>query len=188
MAAISGVNLAMLPEEETEFFAYLETTGDILACWMGDNPRDFQYEPQPPAPFLKKYLKKIVWYDQVRVYLGHEKDVLKPRIESRPQTIDGKRVLIPHINFYATPVLWYSRGVLSREKVLDRTNVHMYTSYFKGNTLVRKSPEFIAWGRKVLAWLRRRATDEVPIYRCNYSLQATAKAADAARQGRIKVT
>ena len=144
MAAISGVNLAMLPEEDAEFFEYLATTGEIWACWLGDNPKEFKYEPTTPAKFLKRYGKKIEAYGSVRLLLGKREDVLKPRISSCIVTIDGRKVRTPCIDYHASPLLWYSRGIINRENVLDRTNLSFHTAYVKGNAWVKKLPEFIA--------------------------------------------
>ena len=187
MAAISGINLAMLPEEDAEFFEYLATTGEIWACWLGDNPREFKYAPAPPARFLKKFGRKIEEYGSVRLLLGRREDVLKPRVASQTYTIAGKKVRQVGIDYHASPLLWYSRGIINAENVLDRTNLSFHTSYFKGNELVRKPPEFVAWGRKVTAWLRRRATDEVPIHVGTYSIKATSLAAAAVKKG-LKVS
>lgn len=187
MSAVSGINLAMLPEEDDEFLAYLASTGDIWACWLGDDPLAWEFEPASAADFLRRHSRSITEYNSLRLLLGQREDVQKPKSRLRVESIGGEEVRRHEIDYEASPLLWFSRGTIDRKKVMDRTNLCYHTSYLKKNDIVKKPPEFIAWGRKVTAWLRRRATDSVPILNCNYSIKATPLAAAAAKKG-LKVT
>ena len=78
MAAVSGVNIAMLPEEHAEFWEYLATTGDVWARALADGPHETKYAPAPPAQFCKRFANKLVHYGCVEFYLGVKEVVLRP--------------------------------------------------------------------------------------------------------------
>jgi hypothetical protein len=203
MAAVSGVNLAMLPEEHAEFWEYLATTGDIWACALGDHPRERQYEPAPAGEFVGRFASKIRQHDCVEVYLGHRAAVLKPRVchvtetmggreilLSKPGTyprvskiVGGKRVRRQHLDFPVSELIRYSYGVVNRHKVMSRTTASYYSSCLRGAVFERKPGEFLKWARKVMGWLRRRINAEVPVYRRNDTVPATALAAEAVGKG-----
>ncbi len=208
MSTCNGVNLAMLLEEQAEFWAFLETTGDIWACAPGDNPRDFQREPLPVAKFLKRHAKKLRAYGEVGVLIGHREQVLKPRVETITEhvgwtaepvfqngkvvpyvtkMVGGKRVRRTRINFDASQLMSYGYGVPDKSRILNRTNVSYHFGHFRGNEWVKKPEEFLKWAKKVLAWLRRRSTDKVPVHQANYEISATALTAAAVRKGLMKV-
>ena len=177
----------MLPEEGAEFLAYLIATGDIWGCWLGDNPRLFKFVPAPAADFIKQHARSITEYNSQRFLLGKREDVLRPKVSSYKEIGEGEEIRRYGIDYQTSPLLWYSRGVIDRKGVMDRTCLSFHTSFVRKNAWVKKPSEFIAWGRKVTSWLRRRATDSVPIFDCNYSIKATRLAAEAVRKG-LKVT
>ncbi len=72
---------------------------------------------------------------------------------------------------------------MNGEGILNRTSVFYYASFLKGDIWIKKSPEWIKWARKVVGWFKRRATEEVPVYRCNYSIPATPLVRDAVATG-----
>jgi hypothetical protein len=203
MAAVSGVNLAMLPEEHAAFWEFLASTGDIWACALGDHPRERQHEPAPAGEFVRRFAKKIRHYDCVEVYLGHRAAVLKPRVCYVTETVGGREVLLskpgmyprvskivggkrvrrPHLDFPASELIRYSYGVVNRHQVMNRTTASYYPSYLSGEVFERKPDEFLKWARKVIGWLRRRISAEVPVYRCHDTVPATALAAEAVGKG-----
>jgi hypothetical protein len=187
MSTVHGINVAMMLDEQPEFWAFLETTGDIWACALGDNPRAFEREPQPVAKFLKKHAKGLRRYGQVEVLIGHREHVLKPRVETRTEQVGGKRVRYPTINLEASQLLWYSYGVPDKSGILNRTGVSYHFGHFRGQQWVKQPEEFLKWAKKVLAWLRKRIADQVPVHRCNYEISATALTAAAVHDGRIHV-
>ena len=206
MSAVAGVNVAMLPEEQPEFWSYLETTGDIWACALGDNPRDFKYPPLPVAKFLKRYAKRLRKYGEVDVLIGHRDAVLKPRVETVTelvgyrvvpviqihngqvvpgvtQMVGGKKVKRPTIRLEASQLMRYDYGVPDETRILNRTSVSYYWGHYQGTRWVKQPDEFSKWAKKVLAWLRRRITDQVPVHRGHYEISATALTAKAVRKG-----
>src|SRR5258708_7529179 len=136
MSAVSGINLAMLPEEGAEFLAYLATTGDIWSCWLGDNPRSFKFDPAPAAEFLKRHARSITEYNSQRFLLGKREDVLKPKTSSCKEVRDGEEICRYAIDYQASPLLWYSRGVIDRRRVMDRTTLSFHASFVKKNAWV----------------------------------------------------
>jgi hypothetical protein len=80
-------------------------------------------------------------------------------------------------------LIQYRHGLVNSEGILQRTSVYYYTSYFDGSTWVKKSHEWIRWARKVVGWLKRRATERVPVYRCNDAVPATPLVRDAVATG-----
>jgi len=179
----AGVNIAMLPEEHAEFWEYVATTGDIWACALADNPLERQYEPAPAAEFVKRFAKRIERYDAVGVYLGAPQAVLKPAIYYAEETVGGTKVRRPHLNHPASQLLRYDYGIINRDNVMDRTTTSFYSTYLKGSTFMRHPDEFLKWGRKVTAWLRRRIAGKVPVHRANYEIPATALAIEAVKKG-----
>src|SRR5262245_3498735 len=169
MAAVSGVNIAMLPEEHAAFWQYLATTGDVWACALADNPLKREYEPAPVAAFVQRYAKKIERYDAVGIWIGFQHTVLEPAIYYAEETVGGKEVLLsepgvfpkiskivggtkvrrPHLDPAASQLLRYDYGIINRDNVMDRTTTSFYSTYLVGNTFKRHPDEFVKWGRKV---------------------------------------
>jgi hypothetical protein len=183
MSAISGANLAMLPADESAFFDWLSTTGEIWATYYVDASGVCQYEPLPVRQFRRRYAKQITAHDEVHLLLGHREDVLNPRIHHVTVTS-----VMPHEQRYEIDVefsqlIQYRHGLVNSEGILQRTSVYYYTSYFDGSTWVKKSHEWIRWARKVVGWLKRRATERVPVYRCNDAVPATPLVRDAVATG-----
>lgn len=210
MSAVNSVNVAMLLEEQPEFWSFLETTGDIWACALGDNPREFKYPPLPVAKFVKRYAKRLWQYGEVDVLIGHRDAVLKPRVKTVAelvgyrvvpviqihngqvvpgvtQMVGGKKVKRPSIKLEASQLMRYDYGVPDKSKILNRTVASYYWGHYQGTRWVKQPEEFLKWAKKVLAWLRRRGTETVPVHRCNYEISATPRTAAAARDGLAKV-
>lgn len=203
MAAVSGVNIAMLPEEHGEYWAYLATTGDIWACALADNPLERRFEPAAVAVFVDRFAKKLEQYHSVSIYLGFRDAVLNPAIVYADETIGGTEVLLsepgvfpkisqivggvkvrrPFLYHAGSQLIRYNFGVIQPDKVMNRTTTSYYTSYLKGDQIRRHPDASIKWARKVTAWLRKRIAGEVPVYRCNYSIPASALALAAVKKG-----
>ena len=64
----------MLPDESAELLAYLATTGDIWACWLGDNPRSFKFDPAPVADFHATRRASPIGESTERLFLKLELD------------------------------------------------------------------------------------------------------------------
>jgi hypothetical protein len=201
MAAV--VTFAQLPDEEPVFLAYLQKTGDIWAR-AEEDPHTPAHEPLPIAEFLDRHASQLVAYHRVRVYLGFRADVQEPVIGSfeemqggtlEPFLQDGKvvpgvhtivggtKVRRPCINFMASPLLCYDRGLFTEEGVLRQSNLCYYSASYQGEQYVQKPAAFLKWAKKVLDWVRRHTPERVPVYRCNYESRATRRVAEACRKG-----
>lgn len=183
MSAISGANLAMLPADESEFFDWLSTTGEIWATYYVDASGVCPHDPLPVKQFRRQFAKQITTHDHVHLLLGHWEDVLNPRIHQITVTS-----VVPHEQRYEIDVAFcqliqYRHGLVNSEGILNRTSVYYYTSYSEGGRWLKKSPEWIKWARKVVGWLKCRATEKVPVYRCNDSVSATPLVRDAVATG-----
>lgn len=184
MSAVSGFNLAMFPADECEFFDWLSTTGDIWGTYFVDEQLGmFQYEPMPAKEFRRRFAKQITRRDEVQMYLGHRDDVLNARVHQ--VTV---RSVFPHqhrleIDDERSQLISYRHSLVNSEGILDRTSVYYYTSFLEEHVWVKKSPEWIKWARKVVGWFKRRATEKVPVHRCNYSVPATPLVQDAVAAG-----
>lgn len=203
MAAISGVNIAMLPEEHEAFWSYLATSGEILACALGDDPTNRQYAPAPPAEFVRRFAERIQRYDSVGIFLGSRESVFNPRIVYFDETVGGEEVLLsepdaipriskkvggtkvrrPHLDHAGSQLIRYAFGVINNDNVMERTTASFYSTHLVGNNFKRHPDDFLKWGKKVLAWLRRRIAGKVPVYRCNYEIPASALVIEAAKKG-----
>jgi hypothetical protein len=184
----------MLPQEHAELWDYLATTGAVWARALADGGRECRYEPGPPAQFLKRFAKQIQAYDCVDFYLGFKDAILKPRFETVTMTVGGKEVVQSKPGVWpqiativgakkvrevrldpaGSQLIRYRYGVINRTKVMDRTTASYYTSFPVGDKFERHPKEFVMWARKAIAWLKKRIAGEVPVYRCNYSIPASA--------------
>jgi hypothetical protein len=157
------------------------------------------------AEFLEAHAGAIVMYSCVRVYLGSERDVTCPvvreveRIEGGEQVpfvqggkvlpgvtqiVGGTKVQVPRINAREANLLDYAQGEYRDPLHLATSHVYFDTGYFdEQGRSVRKPYEFLRWARKVVNWLRRRATESVRVDGCNYDVRATPRAEAACRKG-----
>lgn len=182
MASVSGVNLAMLAEDEDAFLDWLATTGEIwAACDLGESGQ-VRYESGPVQEFRRRFGRRIVRDGQVCLYLGHRADVLKPKVRTvaiRSATPPRRR----EIDERASLLIAYRHGLVDRHGVLERTSVYYYPSFLKGNAWVQKPEAWVKWTRSVVRWLRRRASEAVPVYQLQDTIPATPAAKEAVRAG-----
>jgi hypothetical protein len=173
----------MLPKEQPEFWEFLATTGDIWARAFGDTPREPDHPPAPVGEFAGRFAPQLVHYDSVELYVGRRAAVLKPRTYTSTETVGGKKVRRPHVDHAASELIRYHYGIITRDRVMERTTTSYYSSYLRGNEFMRHSDEFLKWARKVSAWLRRRIAGKVPVHRCNYEIAASAQVIEAVKKG-----
>lgn len=202
----SVVTFAQLPDEVPEFLGYLEKTGDIWARAQNDDPLQPKYAPSPASAFLAHFGAQIATRHVISIYLGFREEVLNPALYSHETIEGGKRVPFVQngtavsnaysivggtkkqrivVDLMGSPLLSCSIGQLLNETNLAHSNICFYPGHFIGQKWVPNPPEFIKWGKKILGWIRRRATEQVPIDRANYSIRATARVAEACRSGLV---
>jgi hypothetical protein len=200
----SVVTFGQLPEEEKDFLAYVQKTGDVWARAVRDDAESPKYEPLPVAEFLTRFAAEIKAYSAVAVYLGFRDDVLHPEIciheviEGGTQVpfiqngsllpgvhtiVGGTKVKRKFIDFNASRLVRYDRGEFRSADQLASSNLCFYPGAFKGQTWVAHLTSFMRWGKKILDWMRRHTPASVPVYRCNYEIRATIGVAEACKKG-----
>ena len=170
----SVVTFGQLPEEEPAFLAYLQTTGDIRARAVNDDPGAPQYAPQPVALFLEKHAAQIVAYSKVAIYLGFRGDIFNPTL-----TTHERKSIDPMGSRYVR----YDRGQFRTAEELASSNLCFYRGSFQGQTWIAHPQSFLKWGNKILSWMRRRTPELVPVDRCNYKVRATVGVSNASKKG-----
>jgi hypothetical protein len=200
----SGVTFGQLPAEEGAFLAYLQSTGDVWARAVWDDPVSPKYEPSPVAEFLAHHAREIAKYDSVDIYIGFREDVCHPetcfyevteggtsvpliqdgRVVDGVQTIvGGTKVQREFLNVPASPLVRYKRGEFCGEDLLASSNLSFYTGTYRDQVWVAQPASFLKWGKKILDWMRRHTPESVPVDRCHYEMRATTGVAAACRNG-----
>jgi hypothetical protein len=196
---MAGVTFGQLPDEEPAFLAYLQKSGDVWARAVADSPVSPKHEPLPVAEFLARFASEILEYHVVDTYLGFREDVLHPvlteievveggtsvpRVESGnvvpgvSTIVGGTKVRRPFIDYRASHLMRYKRGMFLSDDELEQSNLGYQTG-----SPVRKLATFLTWAKNVLGWMRRHTPESVPVFRCNYEIQATKGVAEACRRG-----
>ena len=179
----SVVTFAQLPEESAEFIAYLQTTGDVWARAVNDDPRRPQYEPLPIAEFLDRFADAITAYDVAAVYLAFREDIGNPAILSHELMENGVKVQRDTIDPMGSPFVRYDRGGFRSENELAESNLCFYPGTYKDATWSPNPPGFMKWGKKVLDWMRRHTPSSVPVHRRRDKLRATVGVEAACKAG-----
>ena len=204
MLALAGVTFGRLPDEEAAFLAFLRKTGDVWARAVDDDPVSPRYEPLPVAEFLEAHAGRIVSHFSVAVYLGFREDIFTPAISVQVvieggtevpflqsgkivkavhTIVGGKEVHRKYIDPNASPYIRYNRGEFRSKVELSASNLGYGPGAFRGETWVSKTQDFLKWGKRVLAWMRRSTPEMVRVYRSNYKMRATLAVAEACRKG-----
>jgi hypothetical protein len=173
----SGVNFVQLHDEEPAFLAYLATTGDVWARAGIDDPTAPAWGPGPVAEFLDRFAAKIRRYNSVHLHIGLRPDVLAPEVNA----VESRGCIT--VDMFRSCLVGYSRGEFHPgRRFLNRSQLYFHVGAWWGEGDYRKKPEaFLRWAKKVVGWVRRHTPEQVRVYRCNYSLPATAGV--AARKG-----
>jgi len=201
---MSGVTFAQLPDEEADFLAYVQKTGDIWARAVRDDALSPKYPPGPVVDFLSQFAPDIKEYSSVDVYLGLPDDVLHPEISVHEVTeggtkvplaqngsvvegvhtiVGGAKVQRAFIDARGSRLIRYNRGEFRGEDELASSNLGFSPGTFKGQGWVAHPASFTKWGKKILGWMRRHTPESVPGYQCNYEMRATIKVAEACKKG-----
>ncbi len=201
---MAGVTFGQLPEEEAAFLTYLQTTGEVWARAVCDDPIAPKYEPLPVADFLTRYAGEIVAYFSVDVYLGTRDDILHPEVsiqevieggttvpfhqygkvvEGVHSIVGGTKVPKKFVDPRGSRFVRYNRGEYRSRDELAHSNLGFHPGTFKGQTWIAHPPSFMKWGKKILDWMRRHTPESVRVHQCNYEIRATVGVAQAYRKG-----
>lgn len=195
----SCVTFGQLPEEEAEFLAYLQMTGDVWARASHDHPVNPQWEPRPVEEFVARFGKEIEQYTSMCLWIGFREDVLHPVIHLvddweggtlepvynadgtvdpyRQKRVGATQVKSPRIAQSDSPMVSYSCGRYRDDGCLSHSNI-VYTYRH-----VHQRVDFLKWAKKLLAYTRKRTPQMVALSNANYSLRATDRLAEACRNG-----
>jgi hypothetical protein len=201
---MAGVTFGQLPEEEAAFLAYLQTTGEVWARAVRDDPMVPKFEPLPVVDFLKRHAGEIVAYSSVDVYLGTRDDILHPEVsiqevieggtavpfqqdskivEGVRTIVGGTKVLKKFIDPRGSRLVRYNRGEYRSQDELASSNLGFQPGTFNGQTWIAHPQSFMKWGKKILDWMRRHTPESVPVFECNYEIRATTRVAQACKKG-----
>jgi hypothetical protein len=169
------VSFAQLPEEEADFLAYLAKTGELWARAVNDDPTQPSYKPPAVAEFLASNAGQTAGNGVVDVYIGFMPDVLNPVLSQGAERT--------HIDIFASCLIGYRRGEYYVSGELAQSNLYFYRGSFRDGEFIVKPEAFLRWASKILRWARRRAPEQIPVYRCNYKTRATARVMQAAASG-----
>ncbi len=140
-----------LPEDESTFFDFLLTTGDIFALHdRGVRTK----EEMVPVPLAKYAAQDIQSFN-----FGLEQFATKARVKEYEVEEQHYYKLV-----YGEPCLInYMRPTMDGRK-LFKSNLAAYWEHLDDtqSTLLQKAPEFIEWRRKIFRWARQFAPKQVP--------------------------
>jgi len=164
-----------LQEDEKEFLAYLATTGHIVAVPDHGVQSESELAPLPVDEYIRESGRN-------RFLIGLEHHALTAELEQKKQ--DGAR----HFALaYGIPcLLTYDRGGMRDGNKLGQSHLVADWTYPAKDfqTRLTKSHDFIKWGKKVFAWLRRHTPEQIECN--NYTYRATRRAKHAADTGTIE--
>lgn len=139
-----------LPDEEDDFLRYLEEGWESLAVLDEWAVRRRDISPQPISSYIDEH-------DPDYLLFG-----LPHHVSEEPVVtcvVDGK--LLYGLTPERSRVIAYSRGKIAAGQRLTLSNLAAYWDRLDeaGTRIVPKDPEFVKWGKKVFAWVRRHTPD-----------------------------
>jgi hypothetical protein len=170
----AAVTFWRFPEEEEDFIRFLQSSGPVVGVPKGKVKDKSQLNPAPVADLLARNppsvllgLPNLLREWPIRVY--HDE-----RGESYA------------VLFTCVPVLTYRRGQLLAPNQLTASHISGdWTVPSEDKSKVVDQPEeFIKWGRKVLAWVRK----ETPEWHEFKTYRVTRRVSDAIKSGLQIVT
>ncbi len=153
---MAAVTFWWLPEEEQRFLDYLLKTGDILACRFGPVSEPELLKAEPLVEFIAEHDPRNVMFgprefmDQAKVW---------------PVERDGRAFYVH--SYSKDPLIVYSRALFRAPGELVQSNLCTKWKRIDPDLpyLVDKPAEFIQWGRRVFAWVRRATPEKYREYR-----------------------
>jgi len=201
---MAGLTFGQLPEEEPDFLAFVQRSGNVWARAVRDEAESPKFDPLPLAEFMARFAVDVRVYSSVDVYLGFREDVLHPELCIQEVTEGGTQVpfiqngiVVPGVhtivggtkvkrNFIdprGSKLVRYDRGEFRGVDELASSNLGFHPGSFKGEAWIAHPAYFMKWGKKILDWMRRHTPESIPVYQCNYEMRATVKVADACKKG-----
>jgi hypothetical protein len=162
-----------LPEDEREFLNYLDGTGQIVAM-----PHSWVRTPAEMAPEdIESFITRL---DPSQLYFGPAE--LQDEIEAKRF---GDEILFG-VPAMKASVFHYARGRV-RGGELALSSLSVYSQYPSDDEarLVSKGDDFIKWSRRILNWVRRKASEKIEYN--SYPYRATRRVKNAVSDGALRV-
>ena len=168
-----GLTFWLLPEEEQDFFAYLNSTGKIVAyrnAWFA-SPKDVRGST----------LELMAAGDPKQILIGCADHAAGIVVEQHDFPGEGVHYAVTAMG---SSVLQYSRGQLEGRR-LGQSHIGTYWDFIRegGQLVTPKGESFVAWAKRAFSWLRKR-TPERHIHR-SYPYRASKQAKAAAEAGKL---
>jgi hypothetical protein len=167
----TALSFWQMPADDLAFFDFLRSTGVVRAGDHQSLPRSEAIEFGPLSAYRRRGSGLLL--------LCRECDVGAVGIDR----FKAEGNLWHTVDPFRSPVLTYGREKPSRG-VLPRSSIGGFWDYAHPRTGERrkKDPEFIAWGKAVIAWVRARCTERCELHGFDYPATPDVAAAVAARE------
>lgn len=166
------------PEEETDFLRFLEGTGYVVAL-----PFDEKKDPQeltslPIVDFLSQS-------NPSDLFFALEEHARKLVITSFEKTVDEQSIQVFRVSSIESCVIDYERCQLTNYRKLTPVNFCAYWDYpdMQLNKMIKKPPEFVAWGKKVMRWIHKLGSVEL----LPYDLRMTKRVKEEVLDGKLEL-
>src|SRR5438128_869348 len=148
-----------LPEDEHDFLDFLSSTGEVVAMpdhWVKTKE---ELEPKPVRSFIREQ-------DPAQLLFGLRHHATQAII--KPEQKNGERWF--SVSDMKSCLIGYARGRLRDKNMLGQSNLHAYWDYVDDSTMTLqiKDPEFIKWGKAVLAWIRKVTAERIECHGHQY--------------------
>lgn len=167
------VTFWQLPEDEKDFFRFLQTTGNILALHSGPVEKQEDLGPLPLASFIEKY-------NPYQIIIG--KYIYLEKLIIQSYYYNGATMYrVPYMEHCT---LIYTRANI-RDSMLPQSNLCAYWDFPSddGKMLIKKDQDFVKWGKRILSWVRRATPERLE---CNgFLYPATRRVRDAVSEGSL---
>jgi len=161
-----------VPDDESEFLAFLEGTGLVKAVPASWTETSEELAPERIRSFIERH-------DLAQLLFG--KGELQDEIIS--QRFGDKLLFgVPEIK---SCVIGYGRGKLHHGTVTQSNlSVHWEYAGDDASRLISKKDDFVKWSRRVVNWVRKMTNEKVE---CNgFSYRATRRVKEAVCSGTLK--
>src|SRR5215471_4000827 len=144
-----AVTFWSFPEEEPAFIEFLESTGPVVGVRKGKVPDKAQLHLSPLRSLLAEGVDSVL--------VGLPALVGELPIRAYPEPAGESWAVL----FTRIPVLTYDRAIWRSPERLGSSHISgSWTILSDDKTQVLDQPaEFVKWGRKVLAWVRKQAPE-----------------------------
>jgi hypothetical protein len=171
----TALSFWQMPTNDLAFFDYLGTTGPILARDHRTLPRSDPLTFWPLGAFRRRASGLLL--------LCRQCDAEEMQIDKVKSGGRSWHTINPH----RSPVLTYGREKPSRGS-LPRSSIGGFWDFVDLRTgeKRKKDPEFIRWGKAVIAWIKEGCTENCELH--GFAYPATPEVVAAVSRGEIMLT